>query len=66
MTATFLPDEEVPPTPDEIKELKQVLQSIRLLKRETGWGVIELSYKGCDLDEITISISKRPKIDYAN
>jgi hypothetical protein len=60
MTQTFLPDE-MPATADEEKDLTEILDCIRLLREETGWGVIELTFKGGELNEVITSISRKPK-----
>jgi hypothetical protein len=60
MAQTFYPDNEAM-TDAEKKELEQVLECIRVLRRESGWGLISIDFKGGDMNEIITSIKKKPK-----
>ncbi len=42
-------------------ELLDVLESIRTLKKATGFGSVELEYGGAELKDIHINIWKKPK-----
>lgn len=41
-------------------ELEDLLESVRILKRGSGWGSIQLVYK-VDLTDIDITIKRKPK-----
>jgi hypothetical protein len=51
------------PSAEEQKELEQVLECIRTLRRDGGWGLIEMTFKGGDVDEIVTSIRRKPKLE---
>jgi len=47
---------------NEQKDVAENLECIRSLRREAGWGVFELTFKGWELNEAITSISKKPKL----
>ena len=53
-----------PPTEEEKKELAQLLECMRTLRRDGGWGLVEMTFKGGDIDEIVTSIRRKPKLEH--
>ena len=51
-----------PETAEELRKAEN-LECMRLLRGQTGWGIIELTFKGGQLDEAITSISKKPKLN---
>jgi hypothetical protein len=48
---------------DDLKpgELEDLLAAVRTLKRGSGWGNIELTYLGAEVNDIDIHIKRKPK-----
>lgn len=42
-------------------ELEDILESLRALKRGSGWGGIEMKYLNGDLDTIEVKITRKTK-----
>ena len=63
MAQTFQPTDE-PLTEQEKKDMEEILACIRTLRNEGGWGVLSITLKGGDVDEIVTAISKKPKFNH--
>jgi hypothetical protein len=46
-----------------LAELESVLAALALLKRESGWGRIELVVKGSELNDVNVTIWNKVKGD---
>ena len=44
-------------------ELESILNAVSLLKRESGWGRIELVIKASDLNDVNVTIWNKVKED---
>lgn len=47
---------EIPPS-----ELRDILEAVRTLKRGSGWGNIEMVFLGGELNDLNITIKRKPK-----
>lgn len=47
---------EIPPS-----ELRDILEAVRTLKRGSGWGHIEMVFLGGELNDLNITIKRKPK-----
>jgi hypothetical protein len=47
----------------DAKELRMILNAVALLKKNSGWGELELVYKSCDLNDVNILIHQKPAKD---
>lgn len=46
-----------------LAEIESVLAAVALLKRESGWGRIELVVKGSELNDVNVTIWNKVKGD---
>jgi hypothetical protein len=63
MAQTFVPDNEAASEAEQ-REMEQILDCIRTLRQQSGWGLISVDFKGGEMNEIITSIKKRPKFDF--
>jgi hypothetical protein len=47
-------------------EIESILNALSLLKRESGWGRIELVVKGSELNDVNVTIWNKVKGDEAH
>lgn len=47
-------------------EIESILNALALLKRESGWGRIELVVKGSELNDVNVTIWNKVKGDEAH
>ena len=47
-------------------EIESILNALSLLKRESGWGRIELIVKGSELNDVNVTIWNKVKGDEAH
>lgn len=47
-------------------EIESILNALSLLKRESGWGRIELVVKGSELNDVNVTIWHKVKSDEGN
>jgi len=47
-------------------EIESILSALSLLKRESGWGRIELVVKGSELNDVNVTIWNKVKGDEAH
>lgn len=41
------------------QELLNILESLRMVREESGWGSVEITIKGGEIDEVKTVISRR-------
>jgi hypothetical protein len=60
MAITGYPDS-FPATPTEKNDLREFLEALRSLRSGGGWGRLIFEYKGGDLTDLEITMTKKPK-----
>jgi len=59
MTYTAYPDDHQP-TPEEARELANILRCLRVVRSHGGWGEVCITLKAADMAEIQTKYTEKP------